>query len=40
MFAHSVVSIGTFAELICSDPLFRAQASATGVPGTDISRKA
>jgi ATP-binding cassette subfamily C protein len=35
-----VLSIGTFAELVRSDPLFRAQASAAGVPGVDDAKEA
>ncbi|MEY2448338.1 MAG: ATP-binding cassette, subfamily bacterial PglK [Acidimicrobiaceae bacterium] len=35
-----VLSIGTFAELIRSDPRFRAQATAAGVPGVDNSEEA
>jgi ABC-type multidrug transport system fused ATPase/permease subunit len=34
-----VLSVGTFAELVRSDPLFRAQASAAGVPGVDHSEE-
>jgi ATP-binding cassette subfamily C protein len=35
-----VLSVGTFAELVRSDPLFRAQALAAGVPGVEDAMEA